>query len=226
MNYVISVLIGYVLGAVPFGYITVRLIAGKNVLEVGSGRTGATNALRAAGPVAAGITLISDLVKGVVAILLARILFGDPIAEALAGVAAILGHNASIFIWLISHRFEGGAGATTFVGAAIFIWLPIALLLLPATPIMLYVTGYSSVTSTILVLLALVVYLIRALQGVGSWADVLYALLGSMLVIYALRPNYRRLREGTERMVGPRVKRVAAKQAREVRGAMPPRDAH
>lgn len=211
MTFLLAALIGYTFGAFPTAYFVVRLVAGKNVLDTGSGRTSSTNALRAGGGLAFFLTLLGDVSKGAIAMLLVRSLTHEGWAEAIAGMAAVLGHNASLILWLISKRLGGGAGGATFAGAAILLWPPLALIIIPAVPILLYLTGYASVTNTTLVLITLLIFVVRSFLGFAPWWQALYALGGSLMIIYTLRPNYQRLRAGTERMVGPRAKRLGKK---------------
>ena len=198
--------IGYLFGAIPFGYTFVWWVARRDVTRMGSGRTGGTNALRAGGPVAGVLTAVFDFLKGALAVLVARALTQgqavQPWAEALAGAAAGLGHNASIFI-----GFKGGAGTGPNVGAAVALWPLSALLLVPLTPLLVILTGYASVTSMTLALLILAVFVVRAAQGLAPWAYVWgYALITTLLIYFALLPNIRRLLRGEERMVGPRAR--------------------
>jgi glycerol-3-phosphate acyltransferase PlsY len=138
----------------------------------------------------------------------------QPWAEALAGAAAVLGHNASIFV-----GFKGGAGSGPNVGAAVALWPLSAAILIPATPILLFGTGYASVTSMTLALLILLIFVVRALQGLSPWAYVVgYALVTTVLVFFALLPNIRRLLKGEERMVGPRAQRQKEPDAQKVGG--------
>lgn len=209
----LAALIGYLFGAFPTAYFVVRLVAGKNVLDTGSGRTSSTNALRAGGGLAFILTLIGDVSKGAIAMLIVRALMQDGWAETTAGIAAVLGHNLSLLLWLISKRLGGGAGGATFAGGLMLLWPPMALIILPAVPILLYVTGYASVTNTLLVLISLLIFVVRSFLGFAPWWQTVYAVGGSLLIIYTLRPNYQRLRAGTERMVGPRAKRLGKKRA-------------
>ena len=106
MSLAAAALIGYLLGAIPFGLLVGRMTRGIDLREFGSHRTGATNALRTLGLRAAALVFLLDVGKGVVAVMVGRLLLaGDPLVEwaaAAAGLAAIVGHNWSVFI-----RFTG-----------------------------------------------------------------------------------------------------------------------
>lgn len=105
------ILVGYILGSIPFGYIFSK-IAGKNILEIGWRKTSASNVFRNVGFFPALGTVLGDTGKGFLAVYLAK-KFGFPVfIQAFCGVAAILGHNWSIFI-----KFAGGRGIATFLGA-------------------------------------------------------------------------------------------------------------
>src|SRR3954454_25137885 len=113
---------GYLLGAIPFGVITTRLGGAGDLRQVGSGNIGATNVLRTGRKDLALITLLGDGGKGAVAVIAARLLFGEDMAM-LAGGAAFLGH---IFpIWL---KFKGGKGVATFFGVLLAAAWPVGLL--------------------------------------------------------------------------------------------------
>ncbi len=212
MTYPLAALIGYLLGGFPTAYLVVKLVTGKNVLETGSGHASSSNALRAGGRRAFALTFVGDIGKGIIAILVVRALLHNDWAEAIAGIAAVLGHNASLLLWLISKRFGGGVGAATFAGAATVLWPPMALVIIPLVPTALYLTGYASVTSTLVVLMTAAIFTARSIFGFAPWSEALYALGGSLIVIYTLRPNYQRLRQGTENMIGPRAKRKSEKK--------------
>src|SRR6187200_1497953 len=98
----LAVLLGYLLGSIPFGYLIVRLLRGIDIRDYGSHNIGATNVLRVVGPVPALLTLVGDVFKGTVPIVIAALpLFRGPLPEAwvlvLSGVAAIAGHAYSAF---------------------------------------------------------------------------------------------------------------------------------
>jgi glycerol-3-phosphate acyltransferase PlsY len=216
-------LLGYLLGSIPFGLIIVKLGTGKDVRKVESGRTGGTNAYRAAGIWAGVLTGLLDGLKGAVAVWvtagLSYWLGGSPIWMVCAGLGSILGHNYSIFLaernengrW----RLRGGAGGATAAGGAVGLWFPSLFFLVPGAVLTLYFSGYASVATLSIPLMALVLFAVRAYLGYGPWAYVLYGVLAEVILLWALRPNLKRLMNGTERMVGPRAKRREAKAAAE-----------
>src|SRR5690554_3596433 len=112
---IVAILIGYMLGSIPFGLLIVKLKTGKDIRTVESGRTGGTNAVRAAGLGAGLLTAFFDVLKGAVSVWIAqRLLPGAHVIHILAPLAAILGHNYSIFLIRRDQdgklRFHGGAG--------------------------------------------------------------------------------------------------------------------
>lgn len=202
-------LVGYFFGAIPFGFLFVRATKGIDLREVGSGRTGGTNSMRAAGPVVGALTGLSDVLKGACAIWLARFLFGNvlssdwlPWAELMTAVMSIIGHNWSIFL-----KFKGGAGTGPNIGWATAIWwpmFPIGLLVVLGVG---YLTGMASVASLAMALTIPIVFVIRFLGGDASLAYMVAGMLTALVVTWALRPNIKRLLNGTERVVGPAAKR-------------------
>jgi glycerol-3-phosphate acyltransferase PlsY len=216
-------LLGYLLGSIPFGLIIVKLQTGKDVRKVESGRTGGTNAYRAAGKWAGVMTGLMDGVKGLVAVWLTAYFTekfgGTPVLMVLAGLGSILGHNYSIFLaerdengrW----RLRGGAGGATAAGAAAGLWFPSIFFILPGALATLYFSGYASLATLSVPLMALVVFAVRAYLGYGPWVFVLYGVLAELILLWALRPNLKRLMDGTERLVGPRAKKRAAQAAAE-----------
>ncbi len=195
-RFIATLLVAYLLGAFPTGYLVVRAFTGQDVRQTGSGRTGGTNVLRTAGWLAAVLTVLGDLLKGVAAVLVAHALGQTPLAVAAASVAAILGHNYSIFL-----RFRGGAGTMTSIGIALFMSPVVGAAVIVLGVAMLILRRYASLAS-ITVAVAM-----PALFGAGTlWfgMPVLYCLgtaAITLVVIYQLRPNICRLLAGTERKV-------------------------
>jgi len=208
----ITALIGYLIGSIPVGYVVIRLMKGEDLRTHGSGRTGGTNALRAGGLGAGALTMLGDAAKGYVAVLLARLVLGQEalatnigaVASALAGLGAVVGHNWSVYL-----GFKGGAGTAPNIGASIALWPVSGLYLAPLVPLGLFLIGYASVTSLVIAGAVLVTFVARAaLQADPNWWYAAYAVAAAAAVVWALRPNIRRLREGTERMVGLRARRA------------------
>jgi glycerol-3-phosphate acyltransferase PlsY len=201
MIILLAAVLGYLLGAIPFGLIIGRLTKGIDLREYGSHRTGATNALRTLGTPAAAAVFLLDVAKGVAAVLLARLLFdGDPLGEwaaAAAGVAAIVGHNWSVFI-----GFTGGRGVATSAGAlgAMSFWT--ILIVAPIVVLVIWRSRYVSLGSVTGALAAPVITAVLAPIGAATVQAIAYALASGLLVTLAHADNIGRLRAGTERRIG------------------------
>ncbi|MCA1899708.1 MAG: glycerol-3-phosphate acyltransferase [Chloroflexi bacterium] len=199
------ILLAYLIGAIPFGLLVVKLKTGKDVREVESGRTGGTNAMRAAGFWAGFITAMLDILKGAGAVWLAAWLSPAHWAHVAAPLAAILGHNYSIFLLTRDEkgrvRLGGGAGGAPSVGGAIGLWPGSVLIILPLGMLTFFSVGIASVTTMSVAFFAIIVFSVRALQGSGPWLDVLYGIGAELLLIWALRPNLKKLFAGQERVV-------------------------
>jgi glycerol-3-phosphate acyltransferase PlsY len=212
LYFIAAGLIGYLCGSVAFGYIYVKYFRGQDLRQVGSGRTGGTNSYRAAGLGVALLTTFSDVFKGAAAVWLTTWLLGDmlgpallPWAQATAGVAAVIGHNWSLFL-----KFAGGAGTAPNVGWSAAIWLgvlPIAILVMVG---LLVGTGMASVASLSMAAVTIVIFAARYFMGTDTtFAYLAGSLVAGAIITWALRPNIRRILDGTERLVGPRAKRAA-----------------
>lgn len=193
---VAAVVIAYLLGSVPAGYLFARAW-GVDVLSWGSGRTGGTNVLRSAGAVPAILTGLADVGKGVLAVWLAGVLAGSALAQVLAGAAVILGHNYSLFL-----RFRGGAGVGTSIGALAPICFAAALGLAVLLIVVIFTTRYASVGSLTVSTMMPIILLILGVTGVLSMTYLAYGLFSWIIIVYAHRPNIRRLLAGTERRLG------------------------
>ncbi len=201
MSLVLAAALGYLLGAIPFGLIIGRLTKGIDLREYGSHRTGATNALRTLGTRAAAGVFILDVAKGVAAVVLARTLFaGDPLVEwaaAAAGVAAIIGHNWSVFI-----GFTGGRGVATSAGALAAMSPWTILIVAPIVIAVVWRTRYVSLGSVTGAIAAPTITAALAAVGAASIPAIAYALGSGLLVTAAHADNIGRLRAGTERKIG------------------------
>jgi glycerol-3-phosphate acyltransferase PlsY len=157
------------------------------------------------------------LIKSGGAVVLARALgAGNAWLEAAAGALAVLGHNYSVFMLQRTNGkyvLRGGAGGAPTIGAAIAMWPSIGLVLLPISMGLLVGVGYASLATLSTGLLATIVFVLRARAGEGPWAYVVFGLLAEGLLLWALRPNIRRLAEGKERIFGWRARWRARRDA-------------
>jgi glycerol-3-phosphate acyltransferase PlsY len=188
-----ATVLGYFLGSFPSGYLISKLW-GVDILRHHSGRTGGTNVFRVLGLLPALLTGALDLGKGALAVWAASQISGLPVAEVLAGAAAILGHNYSFAL-----RFRGGAGVGTSLGALGAIYWPGGVGLVILLVLVIAITRYASVGS--LTVLTVMPFLLLALSLAGIVASIyiLYGVLAWIIIVNAHRPNIQRLRQGTER---------------------------
>lgn len=212
MRPVLVIVIAYLLGSIPFGYLIVRAKQGADIRQTGSGGTGATNVSRRAGKLAGVITLVLDAMKGAGAVVMAKVLLGLPVfAEgghigpslsnaywwvAGAAIAVMVGH---IFpVWL---RFRGGKGVATGVGTFLLL-APIAVALAGLLLVLIvWRTRYVSLGSIVAAAaLPLFVWLQSVfIQPIAEQAPLMTAaILGALLIIFAHRANIGRLMQGTE----------------------------
>lgn len=212
-----AIILGYLLGALPIGLLVCRLY-GVDVRDVGSGRTGTTNVWRAAGLKAAIPTLIGDAVKGAVAIwlirLLYRTLFPEPnamavdeattrllilhLAEALAGGAAIIGHNWSIFM-----GFKGGAGGITSAATTMMLSPLVGGIVWLIGAFAIWWTRMASVGTFVVGAGAFSLFLIFGLNEQISlpWPYIIYGAIALLSVVIALSSNREKIRKGEERVI-------------------------
>ena len=196
MTPIIIVMVAYLIGSIPFGYLIVRKKIGADIRETGSGGTGATNVSRRAGKVAGVLTLLLDATKGSVAVLIANGLANDDWTIAAAAIATLIGH---IFpVWL---GFRGGKGVATGVG--IFsVLAPIAVLCAAVMFIAIVATTrYVSLGSIVAAALIPVFVWLQSVFVVPV-ADLrpllTTAIVGAALIVFAHRGNIHRLASGTE----------------------------
>ncbi|MBW8753036.1 MAG: glycerol-3-phosphate 1-O-acyltransferase PlsY [Sphingomonadales bacterium] len=190
MEWIFALVAGYALGSIPFGLILTRLTGAGDLRAIGSGNIGATNVLRTGRKDLAAATLLLDLGKGLLAVLLAWRFW--PEGAGFAALGAVLGHCFPV--WL---RFKGGKGAATLMGVSLGLAWPIALAYAVTWIAMLAATRISSLGG----MSAAVVAPIAALAtGHTELAPVLGVL--AALVLWLHRANIARLRAGTEPKVG------------------------
>jgi glycerol-3-phosphate acyltransferase PlsY len=188
-----ALLIGYLLGSIPFGVLLTRLAGAGDLRAIGSGNIGATNVLRTGRKGLAAATLILDALKGVAAILLARAIFPSDLGlDPLAAAGALLGHLYPV--WL---RFRGGKGVATFLGILLVLAWPVGLVAAAVWLLMLAATRYSSLSGMTMALSAPV-----AAALLGRFDLTLLFLGFALIVVWKHRANLDRLMSGTEPRVG------------------------
>jgi glycerol-3-phosphate acyltransferase PlsY len=214
----LAALIGYIAGSFPNGFVMVKLIKGIDIREVGSGRTGGTNSMRAAGfPVGFAVSIM-DVLKGALGVWVTQFLLvqlgvssSDPLliwAQICAGIFSVVGHNWSVFL-----GFRGGAGTGPNVGWATAIWWPFFPISLVVMPLMLVLVGMASLASIVMgVVIPLFFTILYFTRVIDSPIYILGGLITLGIVLWALRPNIGRMIRGEERLVGPRARRKQQKQ--------------
>jgi glycerol-3-phosphate acyltransferase PlsY len=207
---ILSALIGYLFGAIPVGYILVRITRGIDLREFGSGRTGGTNSFRAGGVWIGVLTVVLDVLKAACAIWLVQALFAGqlspewlPWAEVASGIMSVVGHNWSIFL-----GFRGGAGTAPNVGWAGAIWFPIVPIALLVVLGILLGIGMASLASLVMSAAIPIAFAVLYIAGVEPYDSTLAYIVGGIIsaaiITWSLRPNIMRLVAGEERIVGPR----------------------
>ena len=186
----VALLVGYLLGAIPFGLILTRFAGAGDIRNIGSGNIGATNVLRTGRKGLAAATLILDAAKGSAAVLLIGAIWPDN--AALAAVGAFFGHLYPI--WL---RFRGGKGVATLLGVALALHGPCGLIYAAVWIGALALTRYSSVGG-----MSAAVMLPVAAAAFGRFDLALIFLAFALMLLWKHRENIGRLLDGTESKVG------------------------
>jgi acyl phosphate:glycerol-3-phosphate acyltransferase len=187
----VALVIGYLLGSIPFGLILTRLAGTRDLRSVGSGNIGATNVLRTGNKGLAAATLLGDMLKGTAAVVIAGYQWG-PNAAMIAGLGALLGH---VFpVWL---KFRGGKGVATYIGVLLGLFWPAAAMFGAIWLTVAFATRYSS-ASALAASFATPIFL--WLFGHLALAS-LFAVL-TLLLFWTHRENIKRLQAGTEGKIG------------------------
>lgn len=190
MEWIPALVIGYALGAIPFGLLLTRMAGAGDLRSVGSGNIGATNVLRTGRKGLAAATLLLDLLKGLAAVLIVGALW--PAMAPFAAFGAFLGHCFPV--WL---RFKGGKGVATMMGISLGLAWPIGLAYAVVWLGVLFASRISSLGGMSAAVAAPVAALVL---GYASYVPVLGLL--ALLVLFLHRENIGRLRAGTEPKVG------------------------
>ena len=207
--YIIMAIIAYLIGSINFSVILSKKMAGFDVREKGSGNAGSTNMLRSVGKKAAAITLICDILKGVVSIGIA-ILLGNVIENMnrelllqIAGIAVVIGHTFPIFF-----GFKGGKGVATSLGVILMsnwqiglICLVFALVLMALTRMVSLGSCGAAVLFPVLTLFINQHYTVLT-EGKSGRVYFVYSVILAIIVLYNHRSNIKRILNGTENKLG------------------------
>ena len=214
IKFIAPILIGYLLGSIPFGLLIGKRMAKVDVRQYGSGRTGGANVLRAAGRKAAALAAFCDVLKGVLAVIFAGLIVGEDYLvvggfslgalsiQVLAGLAAVVGH-----IWSAFLKFQGGRGVSVFAGALIVLCPPAAIF---GGGVILAVVGLTKYVSLGSIAGAVGTYAILVPLTIINGYPIeylFYTLLGGVLIILMHRDNIVRLVSGTERKLGEKAEK-------------------
>src|SRR3954453_15776771 len=189
--YLLAVIVGYLLGSIPFGLVLTRMAGTQDLRSIGSGNIAATNVLRTGRKGLAAATLICDMLKGTVAVMVGGTI-GGPTAPMLAAAAAFLGHLFPV--WL---HFKGGKGVAVYIGVLLGLFWPAALVFCVIWISTAFTSRYSSLSALVA---SFVTPIFLWWFGHPALAS-LFAVL-TLLLFYTHRENIGRLQAGTEGRIG------------------------
>ena len=194
-KFFITIIVSYLVGSIPTGYIIVKTKTGDDIRKIGSGSTGATNVKRVLGKKWFFITLLLDAFKGALPVVIANLFVtGDVygIAPVLAAIFVIIGHSKSCFL-----GFNGGKSVASGVGTILALNFTVGVIIAVIWEIITYVSKYVSLGSIIALLVSpLLMYLFKS-----PIAYILYCVLGAIYIVYLHRENIKRLINGNENKV-------------------------
>ena len=203
LDQIILIAVCYLIGAIPVGFLIVRLTRSVDIRDYGSGNIGMTNVLRTTGLKTGIIVLGLDTFKGVIPVFVSRQLYSDPYMETLAAIAVLVGH-----IWPVFLKFRGGKGVATGMGSFCFISPICGLIVVGVGCLVLAVSRYVSLASIIAASSAFISMWVFNNFYSESWiADslatyIMYPLIGVPIIIFRHRENIARLLNGEERRLG------------------------
>ncbi|MGV6800786.1 MAG: glycerol-3-phosphate 1-O-acyltransferase PlsY [bacterium] len=193
MTALTALLIGYLLGSIPFGLVITKFAGLGDIRDIGSGNIGATNVLRTGRKDLALATLLLDSGKGAIAVLLVGSLFHwQSTPMAITGAAAFMGHCFPI--WL---QFKGGKGVATFLGTLLALYWPAGLFACALWLLTAFFSRISSLSALVAAIGAPVIFLLF-----GKVAAAYAAIIMTALIIYRHQDNIKRIMAGTEPKIG------------------------
>lgn len=200
--YIVIAVIAYLIGSINFSVIISKKMAGFDVREKGSRNAGSTNVLRTVGKKAAAITLVCDILKGVIAILLAKLVsniwkdLDGALLVQLAGIFVIVGHTFPIFF-----KFKGGKGVATSLGVLLTINWQIGLICLVFALVLMALTQMVSVGSIAAAILYPVLTIFITQNYIVSGNYIISSIILAVLVVFNHRTNVKRILTGTENKI-------------------------
>jgi len=224
-KFISVIIMGYLVGSIPFGVLIGKRVAGVDIRNYGSGKMGTTNVLRTVGKKAAAMVAILDVLKGVLPVVFAGLIIGRDylvvgnfalgllVAQVLAALAAVAGH-----IWPIFLKFRGGRGVATFLGGLIILCPAAAVF---GGEIMIIGAGLTRFVSLGSIAGAVGTYAILiplTIMNGFPLEYLVYALAGTVLLIYVHRDNIARLMAGKERRLGDKADREGPHPSTESTG--------
>ena len=198
---VLLILCGYLLGSVPTGLLVGRAF-GVDVLKEGSGNIGMANVLRAAGKWPAALTMVGDMLKGFVPVMLARAITDNGWVIAAVALAAVAGASWSVFL-----RFKGGKAVATGAGTTIGLAPPVGLVLFALWWAVALTSRYTSLAAIVLMIVSPFAFWLTG----QPLPYVVYTVVGGAVVIWRHRENARALLAGRERKFGERLRKKRAR---------------
>ncbi len=205
-KFVAVVILGYLLGSIPFGVLVGKLTTGTDIRKYGSGKMGATNVIRTAGRKAAVIVALLDVLKGALAVIFAGLIIGHIgnmgmlLGQVLAALAAMVGHNWPVFL-----KFRGGRGVATYFGGLVALCPPAALFGGEVLIVGAGLTKFASFGSIAGVVGAYTILVPLTIMNGFPFIYLLYALIGGIFIIVMHRDNIVRLFKGKERKLDEKI---------------------
>ena len=191
-DYILTVVLAYLIGSIPSGLILGKLFWHTDLREHGSHNIGATNAWRTLGKRAGIAVFIADSIKGQAGVVLGLLLAGTPLAAVLGGLFAIIGHSFSLFL-----RFHGGKGVATSLGVLTMMMGNVTLIVFAIWFAIVYLTRYVSLGSVVAAFLTPVLAALFAYPV----EYIVFSVIAAVLVIVRHRENIKRLMNGTENKI-------------------------
>ncbi|MBP2653554.1 MAG: plsY [Firmicutes bacterium] len=189
MNFVITAVLSYLIGSIPNGLIIGKLLKGVDIRQFGSKNIGATNAYRVLGPWPGFWVLVTDILKGIIAVLIGRLYIGTSVGELTGAIFAITGHNWPVFL-----GFKGGRGVATALG--------VILVLMPRETAIIFIVWVFIVAVTRYVSLASIVGALIAPLLIWLFGEqrefLIFGIIAAIFVIFRHKANIKRLLKGEE----------------------------